>query len=43
MEETIDETDIYNGFELFQKFLDDRSSLTPLEVIKLHQLGIKFS
>lgn len=39
----LDETDMYTGFELFQKFLKDRDSLTPLEVIKLNQIGINFS
>jgi hypothetical protein len=42
MIETIDGKDMYDSFELFHKFLDNRKSLTPLEIIKLKQAGIKF-
>jgi hypothetical protein len=41
MGETIDESDMYGRFELFQKFIEDRNSLTPLESIKLRQFGIR--
>lgn len=42
MKEKLDESDMEKEFELFQKFLEDRSSLTPREIIKLNAIGINF-